>query len=103
VHELVLVEWEDSVQPISSWRYLHDLPSLEAVQCVSVGWIVGKNDRVIMLAPNIGDYESGDGAQGTGFIRIPQRSITRMVELVEVTSSDDLSFHPDSKRMLPTS
>lgn len=90
MRELVLVEWEDSAQPTSNWRYLDDPPALEVIQCISVGWVIGKNDRVIMLAPNIGDYESGDGAQGTGFIRIPANSITRMVALQEATSSSSL-------------
>jgi len=92
---LVLVEWEDSTQPISSWRYLNDAPTLEVIECVSVGWIIGKSDSVIMLAPNIGDYKNGEGAQGSGFIRIPQTAITRMVILEESTSSDDLLSHPE--------
>lgn len=85
-----MVEWEDSTQPVSNWRYLNDPPPLEIIQCVSVGWVIGKSDKVIMLAPNIGDYESGEGAQGTGFIRIPKSSITRIVELQETTSSASL-------------
>lgn len=89
MNELVLIEWEDSAQPLTSWRYLADAPDLEIIQCVSVGWIISQNERVVMLAPNIGDYESGEGAQGTGFIRIPQRSITRMAKLQEVTSSSE--------------
>lgn len=85
--DLVLVEWEDSCQPTSSWCYLHDPPALEIVQCLSVGWVIGENDRVLMLASNIGDYESGDGAQGCGFIRIPKSAITRKVGLSEIISS----------------
>ncbi|VAW96644.1 hypothetical protein MNBD_GAMMA23-780 [hydrothermal vent metagenome] len=94
----MLVEWEDSAQPISSWRYLNDVPALNVVECVSVGWMVGKNDSVIMLAPNIGDCKNGEGAQGSGFIRIPQAAITRMVKLEESISSDDLLSHPDLTR-----
>lgn len=95
-HTLVLVEWEDSTQPISNWRYLNDAPKLEVVECVSVGWVVGKNDAVIMLAPNLGDFKFGEGAQGSGFIRIPQAAITRMVNLEEAISSENLLSHPDS-------
>lgn len=90
MHELVMIEWEDSAQPVSSWRYLTDAPPLEIIQCVSVGWVIGNSERVIMLTPNIGDYESGEGAQGTGFIRIPKSSITRIVGLQETTSSVSL-------------
>jgi len=81
MHDLVLIEWEDSTQPTSNWQYLSDAPELEIVQCVSVGWVINENDRVLMLASNIGDYESGDGAQGCGFIRIPKSAITRTAKL----------------------
>jgi len=82
-NKLLLVEWVDSVQPVSAWHFLSDLPPLEVVQCASVGWVVGKTKKVIMLAPNIGGTQSGDSRQGSGFIRIPVAAITRKVELVE--------------------
>lgn len=74
LHKLYIVEWVDSVQPVASWRALDDLPELAVIQCVSVGWLVAKNKKVIMLAPNLG---GGDGVtqQGSGFIRIPVASI----------------------------
>ena len=84
-HKLVLVEWEDSSQPISSWRYLSDAPELEVILCASVGWIVDQNERVLMVAPYIGDYKSGGGAQGSGFIRIPSSAVTRIAALEEIT------------------
>lgn len=77
---LVLVEWEDSAQPVPSWMFLDDLPAMNPVKCKSVGWIVGESKSVMMLAPNIGDFETS--AQGSGFIRIPMRCITRVVGLV---------------------
>lgn len=82
-NKLVLVEWVDSVQPVSSWRLLDDLPALEIVECVSVGWLVNKSRKVLMLAPNIGDIESGSTAQASGFIRIPTAAVTRIAELIE--------------------
>jgi hypothetical protein len=81
--KLVLVEWVDSVQPVSSWYLLTAAPSLEIIQCVSVGWLVGKTKKVLMLAPNIGDIESGSTAQASGFIRIPTAAVTRIAELQE--------------------
>jgi hypothetical protein len=94
---LILVEWEDSTQPLSNWRFLEDAPKLEVIQCVSVGWVVSENERVLMLAPNIGDVESSEGPQGSGFIRIPKATITRTAYLQETTISsfEDLSSHPD--------
>ena len=82
--KLLMVEWVDSAQPLPSWRHLDDLPELEIIECVSVGWNVGETENVIMLAPNIGDIESGSSAQGSGFIRIPKAAVTRIAELKEV-------------------
>ncbi len=79
----ILVEWIDSAQPISAWMFLENKPSLEIIQCVSVGWLVGETDDVLMLAPNLGDIESGGSGQASGFIRIPKSAVTRRVELVE--------------------
>lgn len=80
---LVLIEWQDSAQPVPGWRYLEDKPALEVVECVSVGWMVGENEQVVMLAPNIGDFHSGDSAQASGFIRVPKKAVTRRVLLIE--------------------
>jgi hypothetical protein len=82
---LMLVEWLDSAQPVSGWHFLESPPELEIVECVSVGWLVGQTEQVVMLAPNIGASESGD-AQASGFIRIPRMAVTRMVEMEEVAA-----------------
>ena len=82
--KLVLVEWEDSAQPTPSWMFLDDAPDLEIIKCMSVGWIINENDNVLMIAPNIGDYESGGGAQGSAFIRIPKSAIIKTASLQEV-------------------
>lgn len=36
-----------------------------------------------MIAPNIGDFDSGTNAQASGFIRIPSVAVTYMAMLVE--------------------
>ena len=79
----ILVEWIDSAQPISAWMFLENKPSLEIIQCVSVGWVVGETDEVLMLAPNLGDIESGGSGQASGFIRIPKSAVTRRVAMIE--------------------
>ena len=82
--KLVLIEWVDSAQPLSAWCFLDDLPASDVVHCRSVGWLVGNSRDVKILAPNIGDLKGGGSAQGSGFIRIPSKAITRLVELREV-------------------
>jgi hypothetical protein len=79
---LMLIEWEDSAQPLPAWRFLDDAPPLEAVKCMSVGWEVGRANGVLMLAPNLGDASSGS-PQASGFIRIPESCIKRRVRLRE--------------------
>lgn len=80
--ELVLVEWLDSAQPSPGWRVMDDAPAMEIVRCISVGWIAGETEGVLMLAPNVGDRDS-DAPQACGFIRIPKPCITRRASLIE--------------------
>ena len=82
-NKLLMVEWLDSAQPVSSWHFLESPPELEVIECASVGWLIGESKDTIMLAPNIGDLCSGGSQQGSGFIRIPVSCITRKVELHE--------------------
>lgn len=80
---LVLVEWEDSAQPIAHWVYLADFKSRTAVKCASVGWLVYDGDDVKALAPNMGDLGDHESAQASGIIRIPTRCIISVVRLSE--------------------
>lgn len=82
-HDLVLVEWQDSAQPLSHWLLLSDAPKPEIILCVSVGWVISETKDVLMLAPNIGDIQSGGSAQASGFIRIPTAAVTRRAKLRE--------------------
>lgn len=36
-HQLVLVEWEDSAQPVPAWRWLSECNEFGFVVCQSVG------------------------------------------------------------------
>lgn len=81
--KLVLIEWEDSCQPLPAWRHIADLPESRVIQCCSVGWLVSEANGVKMVAPNMGDIDSEDNLQASGIIRIPEAAITRMVELKE--------------------
>lgn len=71
---LVLIEWEDSAQPISSWTFLADFDALDIVKCRSVGWLIHNGEHVKALAQNVGDPHH-DQAQVSGVIRIPARCI----------------------------
>ncbi len=53
---LVLVEWEDSAQPMAAWQYLAELDLPEVVRCQSVDFFIYDGDDVKALAPNVGDH-----------------------------------------------
>jgi hypothetical protein len=80
---LVLVEWEDSAQPLAAWRWLSQCDEFPFVVCQSVGWLVHDGEHVKALAPNIGVCGDDEDAQVSGLIRIPARCIRRISVLTE--------------------
>jgi hypothetical protein len=79
-HQLVLVEWEDSSQPISSWQWADDYQSPEIVRCISVGYLIADTAHSLALAPNVGDVNR-ERMQVSGIIRIPRRSVVTVRNL----------------------
>jgi hypothetical protein len=87
---LVIVRWQDSAHPISSWRHLSDLPRTRAIECATVGWLLKDDDEVKVVCQSVGDLESPLNAQASGIMTIPTRcvlSIERLTEDGELTSS----------------
>jgi hypothetical protein len=83
---LVLIEWEDSAQPVAKWTWLSDWTRFDVVLCQSVGWLVHDGAEVKALAPNLGALASDESAQVSGVIRIPARCVKRVVRLEEASS-----------------
>ena len=81
--KLVLVEWLDSARPIEAWQHLSDYEYKEAVQCVSVGFLIHDGEKVKALAPNMGDVDKEENIQASGIIHIPTCSITKIAVLEE--------------------
>lgn len=79
-YRLVLVEWEDSARPISSWEWIDSYELPETVPCVSVGYLIADTDNAIALAPNIGDI-GREQLQASGILRVPRSAVRRMVNL----------------------
>ena len=77
---LVLIDWEDSAQPVAAWQYVDDIAQPTVVQCQSVGFLIYDGQDVKVLAPNMGDLDT-EHVQASGVIRIPVRSITRVRRL----------------------
>lgn len=100
---LVMIEWEDSAQPIPSWSYLANLQKPAAVLCASVGWLVSDGESVKALAPNMGAITNKSSVQVSGVIQIPTRCIRKITKLKEprLTSASDPSSRPAKGRKLP--
>lgn len=73
--DLILVEWVDSLQPVTGWHMADDLPALEAAKCKTVGWLVAENDDAMMIAQNIANPDSSQEQAG-GLMRIPKCCVT---------------------------
>lgn len=82
---MVLIEWEDSAQPIPGWAFLTNCDTFEVTRCQSVGWLIHDGPDVKALAQNVGNPEDEDSAQVSGVIRIPARCIVSTVTLKEPT------------------
>ena len=78
---LVLIEWEDSRQPSSPWRWLADMKAPDAVLCASVGWLTHDTALVKVLAANMGGVEDSESVQACGIITIPTRCVIKMTLL----------------------
>lgn len=79
--KLVLIEWEDSAQPVSGWSWLDGHTWESIIKCRSVGWLIHDGEDVKALAPNMGDMGGEESAQVPGVIRIPARAIIKITEL----------------------
>lgn len=82
-YPLVLLEWEDSIQPRPSWMYISDFDNPYVTKCISVGWLIDDGEDTKSLAPNLGNPDNQEVAQASGIISIPTRCVTRLVKLKE--------------------
>lgn len=80
---LVMIEWEDSAQPIPSWSYLASFEAPGIILCASVGWMIRDDDEMKALAPNLGALKDENSVQVSGVIQIPTRCVRRITPLNE--------------------
>ena len=82
---LVMIEWEDSAQPIPSWHFLAGFEAPGTIRCVSVGWMVRDDKTMKVLAPNLGAIDDESSVQISGMIQIPTRCVLHITPVSEVT------------------
>lgn len=80
---LVMVEWEDSAQPIPAWSYLASFEAPGIIRCASVGWLVRDDEEMKVVAPNMGGLDCESSVQISGAIQIPTRCVLRVTQLKE--------------------
>lgn len=78
-----MIEWEDSAQPIPTWAYLSSFEPAGAIRCVSVGWLIRDDDRLKVVAPNMGSVDDERSLQVSGMIQIPTCCVLRITRLEE--------------------
>ena len=69
IDSLVLIEWDDATQPSHGWVAPDDIDPTPAL-CQSVGWIVHRDDRAIILAAT-----QCDGGEVMGAMCIPRGTV----------------------------
>lgn len=95
---LVLIEWEDSEQPMSAWARLADYEPAAPMRICSVGWLIQDDPDMKALAPNVGGIDANT-AQASGIVRIPARCVVSIQKLKEpklTSSSPDPCPAPSS-------
>lgn len=78
---LVIIEWEDSAQPLPAWQHLSNLELCGHIRCASVGWLVKSDKSVKVLAPNMGAIDDPSNIQASGFMQIPTRCVISIKKL----------------------
>jgi hypothetical protein len=81
--KLVMVEWEDSAQPIPSWAHLASFEPTGTIRCASVGWLIRDDKQMKAVAPNMGAINDGESLQVSGVIQIPTSCVLRITPLQE--------------------
>jgi hypothetical protein len=80
---LVIIRWQDSAQPIPSWRHLSQLPATRAIECATVGWLLKDDADVKVLCQSVGDLDNPLNAQASGIMTIPARCVISIERLTE--------------------
>jgi hypothetical protein len=79
-YKLVMLEWEDSAQPVDRWQWVDEYQIPEIIKCVSVGFLIADTKDAVALAPNLGDI-GRERVQASGILRVPRSAVRRCIAL----------------------
>lgn len=77
---LMLIEWQDSRQPVPGWRRIYEYDEVSPLTIVSVGYMI-KDTDVVVLCPNLGDVDESN-PQSIGCMQIPKICIVSRKKLI---------------------
>lgn len=80
-YPLVSIEWKDAMTIKDNWHSLEKEIS-EPATCMSVGYLVGDNDKVKILYAHIALEDNWSQESGKGNMIIPTASIVSIKKLV---------------------
>jgi len=96
VHDLVLCEWEDSYGCSQNWQAIEADGEPQLMTCKSVGWVIRKNRRCIVIVPHLSLNTELAEQQGCGDMTIPTASIVRIKRINAASSC--ASLEPNRKQ-----
>ena len=72
-----MIIWEDAVQPTAHWRPIDELRRPRPLRIVSLGFVVRRSRRAVLLAQSL-----DEGSQnGLGILTIPTSAIIQECDL----------------------
>ena len=98
---LVMIEWEDSAQPIPAWSYLASFEAPGTIRCASVGWLICNDGQMLALAPNMGAIDDENSVQVSGVIQIPARCVLKLTRLREPSLTSSVRASDPAPRRKP--
>ena len=99
--KLVFIEWEDSYGCSSNWQEINPEGEPEIMLCHSVGWIIRKTRKCVVVVPHLSQNTEIAKQQGCGDMTIPTACIVRMIPLhipKRVSASSCASLARDRNR-----
>jgi hypothetical protein len=117
--DLYLITWRDAFGCSPEWSELPDILRRKSIECVSIGWIIAKNEKSITLVPHVTTHIEGQNTQYCGDMTIPRSAIEsvqnvslmqKRLEAVvasarkdhEVKHGTSMSIHTASKELCVT-
>ena len=77
--KLVMVEWVDSFSyKEADWISRSDLLDIDSCKCVSVGFIIYEDKKIVKIAASVID---GEGGQICGVMAIPKVAVKNITQL----------------------